>query len=383
MKKYIFKIIIIFTYLFSINSHAGTGKEFHGFPLLNRNIEFGILNANVLSDKDKVCIVGNYLNDDDARVYGRIMLLSISQNKVLWQKKIAAPDRNINNNIIGCVGQGDFIYAVSNVDTDSHQATNTTLVYVYKFDLHGTQLASKKINISHGNGLAYGILNEGNELHISGLVKNSDDVNEYYSMFTVKFNESLNLNIKYIKNGGFSNDSSIKILGEDLFIGGEFYPKNISKNKAFKDYANSRIRLSNGYIWSVRPQSAPSLSVKTAISSLGNIYSMNIKKSTTLFSIVDPNGKILKKFEYPSKFCRINSMMEFQENILAIRKPCNDAFGKSAIVSVNIEKMKEKEITELKGEPVFIFSDSLRWYAISKNSSGDLIFEFGNSVGVF
>ena len=57
-----------------------------------------------------------------------------------------------------------------------------------------------------------------------------------------------------MKDGSYTQFAAVRAIGNDWYIGGDFYPKIVPRNDLPIYYANSKIRQGGGYVRSVRPR---------------------------------------------------------------------------------------------------------------------------------
>lgn len=373
---------ILFLFILAVSSYTFAEATGNKLTLAAKDDAFLTQSMSLIDGKSEVCIVGNYYDVDGPRAIGKIVVVDTARNKIVWQKKIPAPDDAVNNRFVGCRMQGDFIYVAANVDSDSAQSTNQSLVYVYKFAKDGKQLTYARIATSSDDAWAYDLDVSDGDLKVVGLTKGSDSKSEFYSIFVSKFNADLKFDNPFLyKTGAYAAYSTLKLSNKNIYVGGNFFPYKVSKEDLVSDYANSKIRIGGGYAWSVRPQHAKPENIATAISDSGNIYSIGYKKPSSFYTAVDASGKILSDLEYKGKFCETTSMTEDGGNILAVRKSCDSSLKKASLVLLNSKTGKEQQVNFFPEEPEFIFAKNSQWYALSKDSAGNLIFESGSVKG--
>lgn len=83
---------------------------------------------------DRVCVVG-VLRDEDGLYQSPYAYVSgASGGVVVWMRRLPYPGEFYQGRATHCLAHGDYLYVLLQVDTDSHQATNQTVVSVVKLD---------------------------------------------------------------------------------------------------------------------------------------------------------------------------------------------------------------------------------------------------------
>lgn len=117
----------------------------------------------------------------------------------------------------------------------------------------------------------------------------------------------------------------MRAIGNDWYIGGDFYPKIVPRNELPIDCANSKIRQGGGYVWSSRLQPdvvTASDNIATAIDDRATTYSLSQSRGTSSLIAVDAGGKIAPAVMYKSGFCKVETFTPAGRGLLAIRESC-------------------------------------------------------------
>lgn len=342
--------------------------------LQKEDSDFRIQSAKFLGDDDVVCLAGRYLKDDEARNYGRLMLIDLGKNKVLWEKLITPPEDANDLMLADCVRHGNTIHVAANVKLASKQM----MVWLYQFDQSGKQLAAKALEVEGDNVLVDAIGVADGSVMVSGVAQGHDAADETWSLFLSRLDASFKPETRLIKKGGFRSGASMKWVGKHLLVGGYFLPQKLNRTESVNDYANAKLTLAGNYVWSVRPQAPDAERSASAIDAAGNVFSLSASKAGTTLAGVDINGKPLQKMTSKSRFCDTTSMAALDVNLLAVRKPC-DGSKRASLVLIDKKTGKEAEPGLGKEEPVLVFSHTGRWGLISKDDKGMLAVQSGKT----
>ncbi|MQA40804.1 hypothetical protein [Rugamonas aquatica] len=334
-----------------------------GTRFLPHNIGFS-------ADGKDLCLAGTN-TDENGRATAQLLLIDRTSSTVRWQKRLPAPDGHSDIYPVQCVKDGGAVYLLANVDTDSVKSLRHTLAYVYSFNLQGKQTGYKVLDLPGSDHFAYAMAATPGGIKVAGYIKDEDDDFEYYSVFTQGMDAALKADKPSIKKtGAFAPFPSGRIVGDSLHIAGNFYPYKLSKKEGDGDYAVSKLRLNGSYLWSQRPPTANSLSGYTGVGANGSVFRLAYQKETSSLLQVTPDGKFGPEVSYASKYCETRALVEYGNDYLAIRKPCNSIGGRSVMVSINPESKTEKLLDWLAEEPLYLTADPDSWAVVGKDKSG-------------
>jgi len=353
------------------------------FPLGASEQIMDVANIGIARDGAAACIVGSGVNDEDAAVHSSVTLADLGQKKTSWTRKIAPPDSTANVYAIACAFQGNHLYVLANADSQRAMANSQSLVYVYKFALNGELLKHAAIPVASRSRVAIDMLAQGNKLTVLGYGKDEDAKNEYYSMFITSFDEALAFQTRVMKDGGYSQYSAVRQVGNHLHIGGEFLPKSISKDDLPLDYAISTIKQGGGYLWSTRPKHkfvTASDNIATAVGTDGAAYSLSQNRGDTSLIGVDANGNAAPARTFKSRFCKVKTFTGDARGLLAIRESCPGAKRKNTLVRIDPAAATEQPLDILGAAPAFITTTQTHWYGVGA-SAGKLTLSFGMIEG--
>lgn len=353
------------------------------FPLGTSEQLKDVANIGIARDGAAACIVRSGINEDDATVHSSVTLADLGQKKVSWTRKIAPPDSTANVYALACTFQGNHLYVLANADSQRAMVNSQSLVYVYKFALNGELLKHAAIPVAARSRVAIDMLAQGDKLTVLGYGKDEDAKNEYYTMFITSFDEALAFQTRVLKDGGYSQYSAVRQVGNHLHIGGEFFPKSVSKDDLPLDYALSKIKQRGGYLWSTRPKHkfvTASDNIATAIGTDGAAYSLSQNRGDTSLIAVDANGNAAPTKTWKSAFCKVKTFTGGANGLLAIRESCPGAKRKNALVQIDPAAATEQQLDILGAEPAFVTTTQTHWYGVGA-SAGKLALTFGPIEG--
>ncbi|NRR32960.1 hypothetical protein HSX11_22580 [Oxalobacteraceae bacterium] len=328
---------------------------------------------------DKICLAGSEFDADAGTSSGQLLLIDRVHNTVLWQQRIAAPDGSAAIYPRGCVFHGGAVYLAANVNTQAARSLNQTMAYLYRFDSQGRQTGHKAIELPGRNQFAYALGDTLDGVKVAGYIKDEDEGHEYYSLFVASFDDALKAGAPSIrKNGAFDHRASARLIGDSLYIGGNFLPYKLSKQDLPKDYSSSRLRLAGSYVWSVRPQVAAWSEVSTGVGANGSVYALGYQagKKSSMLAVVGPDGKAMGAFSYPSSYCETESLSASGSMLLAARKPCTGK-GKAALLLIDLVGHSEEVFSPLQDEALFVGLHGGHWFAVARDGAGKLSLQSG------
>jgi len=352
-------------------------SQAHALDLQLKDKQFRPYQIGFAADGARACIAGGSFDADAAQSSGELMVVDYKSSTVLWNKHIAAPDGNVSLTSAQCAFDGENVYLLANVDTQRPRSLNQTLVYIYQFSAAGKQLGYKELLLEGRNKYGYAIAPAGAGMQIAGYIKDEDEDNEYYSLFTATIDRHLEtgkVNIR--KTGAFGSSAAARFVGESLYIANFFFPAKLSKKDGLDYYANSRVLVNGGYAWSMRPFKQEPRDVKAGISQRGVIYSLADKYGSSTVAVTSAEGKQISLVSYEGKFCETESLAEYGNSILAVRQPCSGK-GRAELLSIAPATGRETPLHLVAGEPILAATNDGRWFLLSKNGKGNLFLDVG------
>lgn len=336
--------------------------------------KFTPLYAGFASDNSHACLVGGRFDPDSMQSTGELLLLDLKSDTVLAQAHIPVPKDYAALHPVQCAIDGDSVYLLANVDTQLPRSLNQGIVFLYQFNMQGKQLGKKELAIPGRNSYGHALGVTANGVQVAGYIKDEDDVNAYYSLFTLPIDRRLNegkLNVR--KTGAFVSGAAARFVGDNLHLAGQFLRAKIVLNNGDDDFANSRVLANGGYAWSMRPFKQAPPYVTGAISAQGLSYSLAYDKAgSTSLAVTNAEGKQTSLVSYPSKFCKSTSIAEYGAGLLALREPCDRQRKVSALLAISPADGKEVPLQLAPGEPVFATTNAGRWFVISSDAADKL-----------
>ena len=80
---------------------------------------------------------------------------------------------------------------------------------------------------------------------------------------------------------------------------------------------------------------------------------------------------------YPSKFCETESISEYGDAVLALRKPCDEKRKAAELLVIAPASGKESALRLAPGEPVFAATNLGQWFVVSRDAAGKLSLNMG------
>ncbi|MFS2017040.1 hypothetical protein ACEN88_10725 [Massilia sp. CT11-108] len=338
-------------------------------PLGDLTASSDINNIAISPDGTQACVVTSYVKEPGAAVYSTVTLVDLVRKKAGWTRQMPPPDATANVYAVACRFHGNNVYVLANADTAHAMANNVGRVYVVKYSRSGDELKRAAIPVSTESRVAIDMLAHDGKLDVIGFGKDTDANNEYYGMFVTAVDESLEFHTRMMKDGSYTQFAAVRAIGSQWYIGGDFYPKIVPKNDLAIYYANSKIKLGGGYLWSVRPQHkvvTASDNIATAIDYQATTYSLSQSRGTSSLIAVDAGGTITPAVTYKSAFCKVEAFTPAGQGLLAIRQSCAGSGGKRGLVWIDPATGAETTLDVLGNTPKFIVSDSRNWYGVGQ-----------------
>lgn len=352
-------------------------SQAQALDLQTRDKQFSPYQIGFAADGARACIAGGSFDPDAALSSGELVVVDYKSNTVLWKKHIPAPDGNVSVASAQCSFDGENVYVLANVNSQRPRSLNQTLVYVYQFSAAGKQIAYKELLLDGRNKYGYAIAPAPAGMQIAGYLKDEDENNEYYSLFTTTIDKRLEMGkVNVRKTGAYGSSAAARFIGESLYIANSFFPAKLSKKDGLDYYANSRVLVNGGYAWSVRPFKQEPRDVKAGISQRGVIYSLADKYGASTLAVTSADGKQTSLVSYEGKYCETESLSEYGNSILAVRQPCSGK-DKAELLSISPATGKETPLHLAPGEPVLAATNDGQWFLITKNGKGNLFFDVG------
>lgn len=343
------------------------------------NGDFGV-SMGFTAANDRLCLLNEDYDGDSGKNSVHLMAIDWQRHAIRWSQHITPPDHNASIYPRQCLMLGDEVYFLANADTRTEHSMKRSRAYIYRFDAEGKQLAYQRIDLPGRNQFAYAMgVNDG-KLQVAGYIMDEDDNNEYYSLFTVGLQPDLKLDKPIIrKTGAFAADAEARIVGDSLYIGGDFLKAKLGKEDSVFDYANSRINLNGGYVWSVRPLPVKIPNKTISLGADGSVYGLGWLDGKSLLAVTGPDGKARASASYQSKFCEIQALSGQDNALVAIRKACQ---GKSAaLLKISLANGQETPLSGVSGEPQNVAVNAGQWFVVSRMSTGKLTLQSGTVSG--
>ncbi|MBV6319746.1 hypothetical protein [Duganella violaceipulchra] len=346
-------------------------------PLELKDRRFSVYAMEFSANGEQVCIAGAD-HDDMGATSGRLILVDRARNTILWQKVFPAPDDYAGIFPVQCRPSADHVYLLANVDTKSSPPITQTLTYVYSFDMKGQQIAKQQLSNPARNQYAYAMDVTQDGIKVAGYLKDVDEDFEYYSVYTVTLNASLQTQgVPVIrKNGAYTRFVSARIVGDSMYVAGTFAPAKVGKRALIDDFAASRLRLSGGYAWSARTNFGTRSGVRTGVAEDGTTYALRYMDNTTTLLTVPPGGKPLPQQSYSSRYCGTRAIAGYGKGLIAVREACDDSPKGSKNALVEIDPLTGKEVVwnSVSDEPLNIATSGSSWALVAKSKDGKLYF---------
>jgi len=344
------------------------------------NGDFGVSSMGFTAANDKLCLLSTDYDGETGKSSVHLMAINWQQHAVRWSQRVTPPDHNASIYPRQCLMFGDEVYFLANVDTHTEHSLKRSRAYIYRFNTQGKQLAYQRIDLPGSNQFAYAMgVNDG-KLQVAGYLMDEDDNNEYYSLFTVGLRPDLKQDKPIIrKTGAFANDAEARIVGDSLYVGGDFLKAKLGKEDSVFDYANSRISLNGGYAWSVRPLPVKIPGMIKTLGADGSVYALGWLDGKTFLTVTGPDGKARALASYQSKFCGIQALSGQDNELFAIRKPCQ-GMG-AALLKISLASGMETALPWVSGEPEYVAANAGQWFVVSRTGNGKLTLQSGTVSG--
>ncbi len=333
------------------------------------------------ADNARACLLGSRFDPDTGQGSGELVLLDLKRDAVRWHVRISPPEDFVSLQPEQCAIDGENVYLLANVNTQSQQSMNQTLVYLYQFSADGKQLGFKNLIEQGRDQYGYALGLSANGVQVAGYIKDVEKDVDQYSLFTVAVDRQLKAGKPNVrKTGAFASGAKARLVGDNLYIAGQFLPAKLAQNDWVDDFANSRLLVNGGYAWSMRPFKKAPRDVAMGVSQQGALYSLAYGDAGSTLAVTSAEGKQLSLASYPSKYCESSSISEYGNAVLALRKPCSGKSKAAELLAISPASGKETPLQLAPGEPVFAATNMGQWFVVSKDS-GKLALSKGSIEG--
>lgn len=315
-----------------------------------------------------ICIAGSDLDDLGASTT-RLLIVDLASETVLWQKSVPVPDQLATLDPVQCVVNQDRVFLLANAETSPSPPLAQSRAYVFGFDIRGSQIASRRLDVLGRSWYGYAMRDTAGDLKVAGYIRDQDGDTERYATYTVSLDTWLRQRGTPLlrKNGAYSSPLGARIVGDSIFLFGRFYPALVSKDY-LGEYSASRLRTAGGYVWSTRPAPVDRTSGRIAVADDGTSYSLGYHAETTTLTTVTPDGKARAPLAYLSALCQPLAVARYGKGILAVREPCK---GKgNALVSIDLATGKEQLLTSVRDEPMYVATKGSLWAVLARDKDG-------------
>lgn len=331
-------------------------------------------------NSERACMAGTDY-DEMGDSTGRLMLLDLAHPNVAWQKTVAPPDGFAKLIPVQCLVTTDRVYLLANVDTSASPPQAHTFAYVFAFDVYGKQLATTQVKVAGSNKYSYAMAETAGGISVVGYSQDGDAGSERYATYTVTLDAALQQSGAALvrKNGAYTGQIGARIVGDSVYLSGRFYGATASKEDLGKSAA-SRLRMAGGYAWSTPTGLKEGADVYLGAGGDGTSYAVSYDNTGTTLHRVTPDGKALPGMTFSSVYCETESLASYGNSVLAVRDRC--AGKGSALMAIDVNTGKEKVVSSLPGEPLFVATKGSGWATVLRDKQGRLSLYFALSGGL-
>jgi hypothetical protein len=334
---------------------------------------FHVQNMEFSERGDHVCITGSQSNEK-GHTTTWLLLVDEARNTVQWQHQLNAPDGNYAIYPVQCYVGSDAVYLLVNVDSDSLASMRNTSPYVYRFDLSGKQTGYRGLHPEGRYKYGYALAGNGTGVNVAGYVRRDDDAFENYAVFTAALDQSLQGELVLRKTGAYVDSVGARIVGDNLYVAGNFYPTKVPKDEVIEDFSASKMRLSGNYLWSTHGNPGDQYNTHTSVAGNGTVYALANGKGTVTLASFAPDGKAAPLVPISTRYCGTVSSAVYGTSLLAVRKGCDNPGKGRVLVEIDPAARQERVLDWLEGEPQFVASRPGLWAAVAKDKGGKLVY---------
>nr|WP_314547716.1 hypothetical protein [uncultured Massilia sp.] len=332
-------------------------------------------------DGSRVCVAG--VDTDDMGVsVTRLLLADRTGRKLVWEKTVPVPDGLAGLDPVQCVVGADRVYLLANAATSSSPPQSQSRAYVYVFDLRGTALASRQVDVPGQSRYGYAMGESPSGLKLVGYTRDQDGDTERYATYTVTLDGRLApVGAPLLrKNGAYTPPLGARIVGDSVYLAGRFFPATVART-ATSEYMASRLRTDGGYTWSVRTPAVKRTSVNIAVADDGTSYLLGYSGETTSLVAVAADGKAAAPLTYASEYCEPAAVARQGTSVVAVRERCKGSG--SVLVSIDPVAGREHVVKPVPGEPMYFTATGAGLWAILARDAKGRVFLYSGSGGAF
>lgn len=323
-----------------------------------------------------LCLAGQRFDPEgDARTRGLILLVSLSKQRVLWQRTVEPPDDNEGSRFVACRTDGQLTYAAANVDTSTIRTDAHGLAYVYQFDTAGKMARPVALATAADNAFIYDLDVDEGGVSVMGMVQNRRAQRETNGIFLARLDGALRpAGMTKIPTGAYDWSATARLSGRTALLGGNFAPAARRTDDIADDYAVSKL-VAGKYSFSVRPQRAKADAIATAISTVNEIVSLGMQGSASRLTVVAADGKVNTDIAVRSKLCQATSLAATASTVYAVRAPCGDSGGNGKLVAIDRVTGGETAVSGTVGVPRDVFAVAGHVLVVTKKGDDTLLLE--------
>lgn len=334
------------------------------------------INRVYASPAGDLCLAGQRFDPEgDARTRALILLVSLSKQRVLWQRTVEAPDENEGSRFMACRTDGQLTHAAANVDTSTIRTDAHGLAYVYQFDTAGKMAKPVAVATAADNAFVYDLDVDEGGVSVMGMAQNRKGQRETNGIFLARLDAGLRpTGMTTMATGAYDWSATGRLTGRTALLGGNFAPAARSTDGITDDYAVSKI-VAGKYSFSVRPQRGKASAIATTISTANEIVSLGVQGKASRLTIVSADGKVGTDIAVRSTLCEVKSLAATASTVYAVRTPCADASASGKLVAIDRVSGSETLVSGIVGIPQDVFAVAGRVLVVTKKGDDTLLLE--------
>ncbi|WUR14428.1 hypothetical protein E7V67_004805 [[Empedobacter] haloabium] len=334
------------------------------------------INRMYASPAGDLCLAGQRFDPEgDARTRGLILLVSLSKQRVLWQRTVEPPDENEGSRFMACRTDGQLTYAAANVDTSTIRTDTHGLVYVYQFDTAGKMAKPVRLATTADNAFVYDLDVDADGVSVIGMAQDGRAQRRTNGIFLARLDAGMRpAGTTKLPTGAYDWSATGRLSGRTALLGGNFAPAAISGGDWPHDYAVSKI-VAGKYSFSVRPQRGKRGEIATTITAANEIVSLGVQGTASRLTVVGADGKVSTDTAVRSTLCEVGSLAATASTVYAVRAPCGDPTRPHRLVAIDRASGSETAVGAIVGVPQEVFVAADRVLVVTKKGDDTLLLE--------
>lgn len=324
----------------------------------------------------KLCIVGVRAGAQAREAdRGAIILFDLAANRVVWERTVEPPAGSHRVALRACHADARAVYVGAEVMPTTAADGRRVRAQVYRFDVQGKLDASAALDTGATDSFIYAIDADAGGVNVAGAATEvaADQVRN--AVYFARLDAALGgAAISKLASGAYQGGSVASLLGNTLYIAGNFAPASHAFAGTIDDVAASKI-VAGKYRFSLRPLKLRADTVAAAITPAHDIVLLGHAGKTTQLVGIGADGKPKENLRVASTFCWTDKISADAGTVYAIRGECGNPDAPSVLTAIDRKTGGEVVVSGVIGEPVQVLALEGELVVIARKSDGSLLLQ--------